>query len=159
MTEKADPPEHASFDQLRKLHFGGVERDIRDGRHVDPVQLARLVRARGDVGVPDAVIEYMCAHLAGEISPPRGRPSDDPIEERRLDMIIHAEYQRLAHALKEGGLSADDLQKYGPEDNPYEESRTPAERAARLVAALYWDGAESWKTIRNISSKYRRSQE
>ena len=158
MTEKADPPEGASFDQLRRLHFGGVERDIREGRYVDPVQLARLVRARGDVGIPDAVIEYMCAQLAGEISQPRGRPPDDPIEERRLDMIIHAEYLRLAVALKEGGLSADDLQNYGPEDNPYEENRTPAERAARLVAARYWDGAESWKTIRNISSKYRRSQ-
>src|SRR3990167_10105345 len=158
MTEKADPPEGASFDQLRRLHFGGVERDIREGRHIDPVQLARLVRARGDVGVPEAVIDYLCAHLAGEISPPRGRPSDDPSEERKLEMVIHAEYQRLANALKEGGLSADDLQTYGPEDNPYEESRTPAERAARLVAARYWDGAESWKTIRNISSKYRRSQ-
>lgn len=159
MTEKADPPKGASFNELRRLHFGGVERDIREGRYVDPAQLAELVRARGDVGIPDAVIEYMCAHLAGEISPPRGRPSADPIEERKLDMIIHAEYQRLSRVLKSGSLSADDFQTYGPEDNPYEESRTPAERAARLVAARFGYGPESWKTILNISTKYRRSQE
>ena|SRR3990167_349611 len=159
MTEKTDPSGKADFSHLQKLHFGGVVQDIRAGKFVAPEVLAGVIRSRGDVPVPEMVLEYACAQLAGEILPPKGRKQDDPIEARKLHMLVETEYTRLTELLGEGDLSPDDQRMYGAEDNPHGERRTPAERGARLVASLFLDGAGSWRTVQNIASRYRRSQE
>jgi hypothetical protein len=159
MTDETENGGKPDFSYLKALHFKGVEKDLEAGRYISAPDLARLIRSRGDVPIPDRVLEYACAHLAGEVARPKGRPAHEPISLRIRKMIISAEYLRLLGVFEESSLSPEDIEEYGSEDNPHDEARTPAERAARLVAARFWDGAESWRTVQNISSEYKRSQE
>lgn len=147
MTDKTSDP----FGYIRALHFQGVEERIAKGQYVSAEQLADLVRTRGDVPVPDGVIDYMCQHLAGEIKKPRGRPAMSDIEDKRRKMFVKHEYPRLLGVLQKGELSPEDLELYGEEEESALKA-TPSERAARLVAKVFLSGPESWKQVRNIAA-------
>lgn len=150
MTEKTDP----SFAYLKQLHFQGAEKQIADGEYIPPEELAHLIRTRGAVEIPGALLDHVCAHLSGDVPKPRGRPKQPEIETRKLNMLIGAEYRRLLLILQDGELPAGDVEIYGSEDAAYP-SMTPAERAARLVAGVFYHGAESWRSVQNIVSSQK----
>lgn len=146
MTDETD------FSHLAKLHFGGAERTIRDGGDIPAKELAILVRSCGDTLIPASVIEHMCAHLDGEVSKRKGRPAKDEHQTWRRDIIVTAEYRRLLGVLQAGSLSTEDIEVYGPAEPS---DATPAEQAARLVAGMFLNGAESWHSVQNIASSQK----
>jgi|GEM_PF-3547160 len=147
-----DETEGSNFDYLKAHHFGGALRMIAKGEYVSADELAHLLRNRGDIEVPDELLDYISAHLADEIKAPSGRPRRDEIYVRQREMIVAVEYNRLKIALSESSLSSKDLETYGDEDPKFKADHTPAERAASLVAGLWLDGPGSWRRVQNIAS-------
>ncbi|MEL7110219.1 MAG: hypothetical protein AAGL99_13215 [Pseudomonadota bacterium] len=150
MTEKSDP----LFSHIKAMHFDGPKKQIANNEYISAEDLAELIKNRGDVPVPDAVLDYVCKHLAGEIPKPKGRRPLPEAYIRQQNMIIGSEYRRLFEVLQAGDLSAEDEILYGEED-PNQVTATPAERAARLVAKTFLYGADSWRTVQNIAASHK----
>lgn len=152
MTDRPDGPD---FSHLRALHFKDLERRIAGGEVVPAEELAHLVRKRKGLAVPDAVIEHMCAHLAGEVARPRGRPRENPIETHKRNLFATALYRllRTAGSLEEQTELAEAWLGEGHAD--IAPDATLAERAARIAAKLFLSGEESWRTLQNLASSQK----
>lgn len=149
MTEESNP-----FRHIKALHFESAKKKIANGEYISAEELVHLIQTRDEVEVPQAILDYVCAHLVGDVEKPKGRPKFPDVYVNRRNMMIAAEYRKLLSRLQSGELSPDDIKIYG--DEPAKNKAfTPSERAARMVAKLFLYGEESWQRARNIASSQK----
>lgn len=150
--DKRAQSEHR-FAHLDELHLGGVERKIENGVFVGGTELADALRHHGPRPIPDAVLDYLCRYLRGEVKRPGGRPTMPEVERRRLEMFVRWTYRRNLAWLQKR------RKRYGHLDGWPRIRGTdfwrgpPSEKAARMAARRFWHGAESWRTVVNRSSR------
>ena len=150
MTDKSD---QSKFADVRAIHFRNAERRIEQGQYVSAEELADLLRKRGDVLVPGSVLDYVASHLAGDVLKSRGRKKLNEAGLARHHLVIRGEYKRLLASFEAGeDLSEADREVYDDAAADVPTDATPARRAARLVATVWYHGPESWKTVQNIAS-------
>ena len=143
--------------QSRRQHFGETRRYLEhiaermESGDISGSELADVLQREGSGAIPDVLLDYLCRFVTGNIKKPRGRPPLPRIGKRQFDMVITGFYSRYTQKLikrkvREGRAAGWTHMTY-----------SPSELAARIVAKNFYYGEESWRSVQNIASKYRRS--
>lgn len=133
---------HLEVDYMRWL-AGRIER----GEYVAGAELAMSLRAHGSRPIPEAVLDYLCRYLEGQVERPKGRKPLPAMDQRRIDMIIRGLYYHYYGYLKNRE------RRYGHHAGWTKCTYPPGEMAGRLVARHYYYGECSWRTVQNIASR------
>jgi len=134
------------FSHLNNLHMGGIERDLKAGKYVEPEVLAAALRKHGSQPIPPEVLDYLCRFLEGSVPIPKGRKPWPKFDRQRFETLVAGLYRRYLERL------TDRKRLYGQPAGWTKLDGTPAEVAARIVAKRFMYGAESWRRVQNIAS-------
>lgn len=135
-------------------HFLELSKRIRDGEFVSGSELATYIRKRKTAPIPDDVMEYVCAFLAGEVKPPPGRRAIP--KSKRLERLLEMQryYTIAKYVLNNADASEDAKEWLSFETVGMDESMPNHEIAARIAARHTHYGEESWRSLlTEISSK------
>lgn len=136
------------FSYLASDPAASLARRLDRSEYVSGEDLAIFVEEHGEKPIPPTIRNHLCQILRGKIGKPNGRPALHPILRNFRDMVVAGQYHRHRRMLscierQANKRSITKLSTVG---------MTLAERAARLVAARYLDGEESWRQVQNIAS-------
>lgn len=138
---------------IQVLEMKRVEDLLDRGEYVDAELLETALQENVDKQVPHKVLDYLCRFLRGEVKKPRGRKPEDEVVKRQRAMFMRYFYRMFLNNLRE---NKDPFQAL-PEGWEWMKLADPGkgpphERAAKIVAEAFLDGARSWRSVHNIVS-------
>jgi len=142
------------YEQFGPLSLGSLERKINKGDYIDPIVLAKILRANPGVVFSDVVIEYVCESLDGKIKNAGGRPNDGVVKFLAIASAINR-YEQYFNWLKHREKRAGWNSKRPNSDTDWWQG-PPSERAARMVAKRFSHYNWSWRHVSNFVSSYKR---
>lgn len=142
----------ADFSWLNEYHLGGIEQKLKAGKYVDGEELARALHLHGQRPIPQPVLDYLCALLKGKVKKPKGRPARPNLLTRQQNMIIRWSYRRNFAWLRARKKSYGHLDGWPALQGTNFWKGPASEKAARMTAARFGYGAESWRSVLNINS-------
>lgn len=139
------------FSHLDDLHLGGIERDLKAGKYVEPEALVALLRKHGSRPIPPIVLDYVCRMLEGRVRQPPGIKAFPKIYKNELHMVIRVVYGRNLSWLQARKERYGHLEGWSRIKGADFWKGTPGERAARMAAHRYYRGVNSWRAVQNIA--------
>ena len=115
-------------------------------------ELADVLRCEASGAIPDVLLDYLCRFITGNVNKPRGRRPLPRIVKRQIDMAITGFYSRYTQKLIERKA------REGHAAGWIHLTYSPSELAARIVAKNFHYGEESWRSVQNIASRYRKAR-
>ncbi|MGE0409483.1 MAG: hypothetical protein AB7P23_09520 [Amphiplicatus sp.] len=147
----------SDFSYLKEYEFVPFERALSKGETIDDWELAAAIRRYGPRPLPQPVVDYLCLHLEGKTTKRRGRKPANKILERQMHMIIAEVYKRSLAWLEAREKRYGHLKGWTRIRHSNFWKGTAAEKAARMTACRFSYGAESFRTVQNMRSRYTRS--
>ena len=153
-SDQPDKP-GSKFAYLDELHLVDIERRVTKGNYVNPEELASSLRKHGQRPIPPKTLEHLCRHLEGKVPAPKGRKALPEMAKRRQVMILRYFYQRNLAWLQRRKKRYGHLNGWPSIRQTDWWQGPPHQRAARMVAKRYYHGAESWRSIINMTSSQK----